>query len=159
MPEGDFHWNSTSCFNVRIMTLTTDKVRSLGAVDAFCVREWFSMSACQESVALKKANVNASLSETSEVWDWASFWHPGEIEQYCGKTFYLLKNWETLQFQNHHCLFQVYDGMDIIDLLLKNTGESTSCHSNQTWTSSTNDVSVLLIMHSLLLNRITQGKT
>ncbi|XP_039877898.1 cyclic AMP-responsive element-binding protein 3-like protein 3-B [Simochromis diagramma] len=34
---------------------------------------------------------------------------------------------------------KVYDGMDIIDLLLKNTGESTSCHSNQTWTSSTND--------------------
>lgn len=27
------------------------------------------MSACQESVALKKANVNASLSETSEVFE------------------------------------------------------------------------------------------
>ncbi|XP_030608297.1 cyclic AMP-responsive element-binding protein 3-like protein 3-B [Archocentrus centrarchus] len=35
---------------------------------------------------------------------------------------------------------KVYDGMDIIDLLLNNAGESTSCHSNQAWTISTNDM-------------------
>lgn len=158
MPEGDFRWNSTSCFNVRIMTLTTDKVRSLGAVDAFCVRviqhecvsrkRRFKKGERECKFVRDKWSVRLSEFLTPR-WNWVILW----------KTFYLLKNWETLQFQNHHCLFQVYNGMDIIDLLLKNTGESTSCHSNQTWTSSTNDVSVLLIMHSLLLNRITQGKT
>ncbi|XP_040911116.1 cyclic AMP-responsive element-binding protein 3-like protein 3-B [Toxotes jaculatrix] len=37
------------------------------------------------------------------------------------------------------CFFQVHGGLDFIDLLLRNTDETTCCHSNQPWTITIHD--------------------
>ena len=78
------------------------------------------------------------------------------------KTFFPWETKENLDFKpiaESSCLFQVQGGLDFIDVLLRNTDESTGRQSNQPWTSTVHDVSTPVIMHSSPLNRVCQGTT
>lgn len=44
--------------------------------------------------------------------------------------------------------FQVHSGVDLIDLLLSNTDETSGCYSNQPWTIRVHDVSTVVSLYS-----------